>query len=63
MPDAWLEGAEGRGILAVQATLLKASSVMQARYFHPEREEVMAGKDEESGAEKAKDMREEGRGR
>ena len=59
MSDAGLTAAEGAGIRAEQATLPMASIAMPAWRSHSgEREEK-----EESGAEKAEDMREEGRGR
>ncbi|MDH1336977.1 hypothetical protein N5D77_22635 [Comamonas thiooxydans] len=59
MSGAGLAVAEGGGILAEQATLLMASIAMPAWRSHGGIRE----QEEESGAEKAEDMREEGRGR
>ena len=59
MSDAGLVAAEGAGILAEQATLLMTSIAMPAWRSHSGTREEK----EESGAEKAKDMREKGRGR
>ncbi|MPT12471.1 MAG: hypothetical protein E2578_20970 [Comamonas sp.] len=59
MSDAGLVAAEGAGILAEQATLLMASIAMPAWCSH----RGTCEQEEESGAEKAEDMREEGRGR
>jgi hypothetical protein len=59
MSDAGLVAAEGAGILAEQATLLMTSIAMPAWCSHSGIRE----QEEESGAEKAEDMREEGRGR
>ncbi|TYK70212.1 hypothetical protein FSY45_25425 [Comamonas sp. Z1] len=59
MSGAGLAAAGGAGILAEQATLLMTSTAMPAWRSHSGTREEK----EESGAEKAEDMREEGRGR
>ncbi|BDB68801.1 hypothetical protein Cthiooxydans_12130 [Comamonas thiooxydans] len=59
MSDAGPTAAEGAGIRAEQATLPMASIAMPAWRSHSGTREEK----EESGAEKAKDMREKGRGR